>query len=136
MIVWTTVFTVIMAVLTFLDLPIAKSVYHYSDLYGYIFQIVGIIPTCVAGTFFAVGNLCTTRKIARKQIASAVLSVISIVVFVGFTLLSISHLDRSLLVPMILFSAGVILVSMCEPPLMKEEGAEKNYNQELMEMHY
>ena len=111
MIVWTAVFAVVMAVLTFLDLPIAKSVYHYSDLYGNIFQIAGIIPTCVAGTFFAVSNLCT-RKIARKQIASAVLSVISIVVFAGFTLLSISHLDRSLLAPMAVFSVVWILVSV------------------------
>ena len=79
-IIWTVVFAAVMAALTFLDLPIAKSVYHYSDLYGRIFQIVGIIPTCISGTFFAVSNLCT-RKIARKRILSAAVSVLAILLF-------------------------------------------------------
>ena len=87
-----------MTLLTFLDLPIAKAVYHYSDTYGEIFQIVGIIPTCIASTCFAVSNLYSQR-IARKKILSAVLSILSILFFVGFTLLSIAHLDRGWFVP-------------------------------------
>ena len=110
-IVWTVIFAIYMTAFTFLDLPIAKAVYHRSDLYGKIFQIVGIIPTCMAGAFFAVSNLFT-RKIARKRVLSAVFSVLSLLLFVGFTLISVAHLDRAWLVPMIVFSAGFLLLAV------------------------
>lgn len=109
--VWAVIFAVFMAAFTFLDLPIAKAVYHTSDLYGKIFQIVGIIPTCLAGSFFAISNLFT-RKIARKRVLSAVLSALSLLLFVGFTLISIAHLDRGWLVPMTVFSGVFILLAI------------------------
>ena len=43
----TAVFAAGMVPLTFLDLPIARAVYHYSDLYGRIFKIAGVVPTCL-----------------------------------------------------------------------------------------
>ena len=103
-IIWEIIFAVFMTVFTFLDSPIAKAVYHCSDLYGEIFQIAGIVPTCIAGVFFAISNLCTWR-IARRRILSVVLSVLSILLFVGFTLISIAHLDCGWLAPMIAFSS-------------------------------
>ena len=108
---WAVIFAALMAVFTFLDLPLAKALYHYSDLYGEIFQIVGIVPTCVAGVFFAVSNLCT-RRIARRRILSAVLSVLSILFFTGFTLISVAHLDRGWLVPIAVFSVLFLLLSV------------------------
>ena len=60
------VFTAVMIPLTFLDLSIAKMTYHYSDLYGKIFEILGVVPTCMMGVFFAAANL-QTRRIARKK---------------------------------------------------------------------
>lgn len=96
--------------LTFLDLNIAKVTYHYSDLYGKIFEIIGVIPTCMMGVFFSVANL-QTQRIARKKILSVLLSVFSMVFFTGFTLFSISHLDRRWVIPMGIFSALFLLFS-------------------------
>ena len=111
MVVPAAVFAAVMAALTFLDLPIAKAVYHYNDLYGRIFQIIGLIPTCTAGIFFSVSNL-STRRIARRRIASAVLSVLSILFFFGLTLLSVSQLDRAWLIPVAVFAAAFVPLSV------------------------
>ena len=45
------VFAAVMVPLTFLDLRIAKATYHYSDLYGRIFEIAGVVPTCLIFLF-------------------------------------------------------------------------------------
>ena len=60
----------VMSVLTVLDLPVARAIYHYSDVYGRIFEIAGVVPTCMMGAFFAVSNLAT-RHIARRKVLSA-----------------------------------------------------------------
>ena len=91
-----------MTIFTFYDLPIAKAVFHYNDTYGEIFKIIGLLPTCIAGIFYAISNLAT-RRLARRPVISAILSIMSLLLFVGFTLLSIYHLKRSFFVPTIVF---------------------------------
>ena len=68
--IWAGIFLMVMSVLTVLDLPVARAIYHYSDVYGRIFEIAGVVPTCMMGAFFAVSNLAT-RHIARRKVLSA-----------------------------------------------------------------
>ncbi len=110
-ITWICIFVIFMTIFTFYDLPIAKAVFHYNDTYGEIFKIIGLLPTCVAGIFYAISNL-VTRKIARRPIISAILSAASLLLFVGFTLLSVYHLNRSIFVPVIIFCVIFIIISI------------------------
>lgn len=110
-IIWISIFVVFMTIFTFYDLPIAKAVFHYNDTYGEIFKIIGLLPTCIAGTFYAISNL-VTRRIARRPIISAVLSILSLILFIGFTLLSVYHLNRKMFVPTIIFNIVFILISI------------------------
>ncbi len=110
-IIWISIFVVFMAIFTFTDLPIAKAVFHYNDTYGEIFKLVGLLPTCVCGTFYAISNL-VTRKIARRPVISAVLSILSLILFIGFTLLSVYNLNKPFFVPTIIFSIVFIIVSI------------------------
>lgn len=110
-IIWISVFVIFMALFTVFDLHIAKAVFHYNDTYGEIFKIIGLLPTCIAGTFFAISNL-VTRQIARRPIISAILSILSIVFFIGFTLLSIYNLQRNFFVPCIIFCIVLIILSI------------------------
>ena len=110
-ITWIGIFVIFMTIFTFYDLPIAKAVFHYNDLYGEVFKIIGLLPTCIAGTFYAISNLAT-RKIARRPVISAVLSILSLALFVGFTLLSVYHLNRPFFVPTIIFCIIFIVISI------------------------
>ncbi len=109
-IIWISVFVIFMFIFTIYDLPIAKAVFHYNDRYGEVFKIIGLLPTCIAGTFYAISNL-VTRKIARRPVISAILSVLSLILFVGFTLLSIYNLSIQFFVPTIIFCSVFIIVS-------------------------
>lgn len=110
-VIWISIFVVFMTIFTFYDLPIAKAVFHYNDTYGEIFKIVGLLPTCIAGTFYAISNL-VTRKIARRPIISAFLSIMSLILFIGFTLLSIYHLNKPMFIPAIIFNIVFLILSI------------------------
>ena len=109
-IIWISIFVIFMFIFTIYDLPIAKAVFHYNDRYGEVFKIIGLLPTCIAGTFFAISNL-VTRKIARRPVISAILSILSLILFVGFTLLSIYNLSIQYFIPTIIFNIIFIIVS-------------------------
>ena len=110
-IMWISIFVVFMVIFTFLDLPIAKAIFHYNEAYGEFFKIMGLTPTCICGTFYAINNLAT-RKIARRKVISAILSILSLILFVGFTWLSIYNLEKKFFVHTIVFSFCFILISI------------------------
>lgn len=107
---WITYFVIGMVIFTFLDLPIAKSLYHYSDTYGRIFEVVGLIPTCICGIFFSMSNLCTL-SIARNKPVSIIISIFAFVLYIGFTLLSLYYVSPRFFIPVGVFSIVFIPVS-------------------------
>ncbi len=89
---WIIVFALGMLIFTFYDLQIAKAVYTIDSSYAKFFEIVGLLTTPMAGIFFAISNFLTLR-VAKKRIASIILGWLSLVVFVGFNLLSVGILN-------------------------------------------
>ena len=108
---WLLIFVLGMVIFTFTDLPIAKAVYHFNDTYGKIFEILGVVPTSLAGIFFAISNLKTLR-IAHNRRLAVLVSGLAIFLFVGFNLLSIFMLDRQWFLPMILIDIIFIRISI------------------------
>ena len=89
---WILVFAIGMLIFTFYDLPIAKAVCIFDSSYARFFEIVGLLTTPMAGIFFAVSNFLTIR-VARKRVTSIILGWLSLIVFIGFNLLSVAMLN-------------------------------------------
>ena len=89
---WIIVFVLGMSIFTFYDLPIAKAVYRFDSSYARFFEIVGLLTTPMAGIFFAISNFLTIR-VAKKRVVSIILGWLSLIVFVGFNLLSVGMLN-------------------------------------------
>lgn len=108
---WLIIFVLFMLVFTFIDLPFAKFIYHRFDLYSRIFQMIGLVPSCIAGIFFAI-SILRTREIAASKVLSVIVSLLSIFSFAGFTLLSVANLERTLLIPAAVFAVLLIPISI------------------------
>lgn len=110
-ILWIVVFVIGMAIFTFLDLPIAKAVYMIDSSYARFFEIVGLLTTPMAGIFFTISNFLTIR-VAKKRVTSIILGWLSLIVFVGFNLLSVAMLNIRWLDEIIIFDCLFIAFSM------------------------
>ncbi len=108
---WIIIFVTGMVVFTFTDLPIAKAVYALNNPYGKFFEILGIVPTSLAGIFFSISNLKTLRIAYNRKLA-VIVSFLSIFAFAGFNLLSLYYLDSRFCVPMVLVDIVIIRISV------------------------
>lgn len=105
------IFAIGMLFFTFYDLPIAKAMYLIDSSYARIFEIVGLLTTPMAGIFFAISNFLTLR-VARNRMLSIILGWLSLIVFIGFNLLSVGILNIRWLGVLFLFDLVFIRFSI------------------------
>ena len=87
------VYAALMAVLTYYDLPIAKAIYMPGNLFGKIFEVVGIIPAMLAGIFGGIA-VFLTRPSGKRGIGSWVLAALGTIGFPAFSIIAIVNLNR------------------------------------------
>lgn len=109
------VFCVLLAVFTFLDLPVAKAMYHPDSLFGRFFEIVGTIPLPFVGVFSCVALIGTAEKrFCLGTIISYVSGGLMLLYSAFYGVLCIAHAWEATAVPMavatvVWFVASIII---------------------------